>query len=233
MGTENLIREIKKSFSQHSWQLMKEERIIDAIRAVDRANFLGDEIAGEISLDLAYSDTVIPIGYEQTCSQPSLTCIMMDELQLEEGMDVLEIGTGCAYSAAIAAEIIGQTGKLTTIEVEARLLDLAKKNLEKHFGKNYSERVEIVYGDGRKGYSQNAPYDRIYLTAGVDFKNFNKDLLIKQLKPNGIIVYPEEKGWLFAERYENGEMISQNKVCQVAFVPLVDKELAHAGAKHG
>jgi len=175
------------------------------------------------SRGLAYNDMAINIGKSgQTCSQPSVTCIMMDMLQLEKGMNVLEIGSGCGYSAAICAEIIGEKGKLTTVEVRPELARIAEHNLRKYFRDKYERRIEVITANGKKGYAPNSQYDRIYLTASVVLKKFRKDSLVKQLKPKGILLYPEKVGALFAEKYENGNCIDKKAHEGVLFVPLVD-----------
>lgn len=173
---------------------------------------------------IAYNDMVVQIGYNQTCSQPSITCIMMDSLDLHEGMNVLEIGSGCGYSAAICSELVGENGKVTTVERIPQLAELAEANLRRHFGDDYGRRIEVVHADGSKGYAKNALYDRIYLTAGMeDAKTFDKGTFVRQLKPDSVFVYPEVEGGLFAERYKAGAIQGEPiNICPVLFVPLVE-----------
>ena len=141
---------------------------------------------------LAYNDTTIEIGEGQTCSQPSLIALMNDLLELKPGYNVLEIGSGCGYHAALTAELIGEKGRLTTIEINPNLAKMARSNLEKHF-KGRAKKIEFVVGDGSIGYLPNAPYDRIYLTAAPHTKNFNPQPFIDQLNKNdGILIFPTE-----------------------------------------
>ena len=175
--------------------------------------------------DAAYSDSILPIGHGQTCSQPSLVAFMGYFLGLEEGMKVLEIGSGCGYSAAITSELIGPSGHLVTMEIIPELAELARRNLENHFGKEGLERrLEVIPDDGSVGSVKYAPFDRIYLTAGIK-SSFDPSILAKQLNPNGgVLLFPEERGDLIRQRYEGGKPIGQpEKWGNVGFVPLQGK----------
>ena len=155
---------------------------------------------------LAYNDTAILIGDGQTCSQPSLVALMDDLLELKPGYNVLEIGSGCGYHAALTAELIGEKGRLTTIEINPNLAKMTRSNLEKHF-KGRAKKIEFVVGDGSIGYLPNSPYDRIYLTAAPKNPTFNPQILIDQLnKDNGILLFPTEYDHnLNLIRFSNGK----------------------------
>ncbi len=173
--------------------------------------------------DLAYNNRALPIGYNQTCSQPSIVAFMTYLLELEEGMKVLEVGSGCGYSAAITSHLIGDSGYLVTVETIPQLAMLVQRNLEAHFGKECLEkRLKVVAGDGSIGYEKEAPYDRIYLTAGVNLQSFNPEILAKQLNPkDGILLFPEEKGDLIKQRYLLGKPLGEpEKYGPVGFVAL-------------
>ncbi|MBI2134200.1 hypothetical protein HYU11_05990 [Candidatus Woesearchaeota archaeon] len=182
---------------------------------------------------MAYNDDVLPIGSGQTCSQPSLVAYMAVNLDLRPGMNVLEIGTGCGYHAAVTKEIIGNNGTFATVECISSLAMLAKKNLSGHFKSRLgTSRIEklpdevggflLVYGDGSEGFPALAPYDRIYLTAGVG-PGFDPDILGRQLKPCGILLYPEKEGDLIKVIYEDGHTFFRESLGKVSFVPLVGK----------
>ena len=172
--------------------------------------------------ELAYNDMVLEIGYNQTCSQPSITAFLLDALELGKGMRVLEVGAGCGYSAAIASHIVGDSGYLVTIECLPPLAKLAKKNLENHFGiEGLEKRIKVIEGDGSLGYKEKAPYDRIYLTAGVDVNSFKPEILAKQLNlEKGILVFPEMQGNVIKQVYEKGNKVDEKKYFGVQFVPL-------------
>lgn len=172
--------------------------------------------------DLAYQDEVIPIGYDQTCSQPSMVAFMADALKLQPGMKVLEIGTGCGYHAAVTAELVGKKGKVYSLEYISELAELAHNNLKRHFGAGYQQRVFIIEGDGSAGLPEKAPFDAIYLTAGVRLNQFEPGILAAQLKlPGGTLLYPERDGLMMKEVYGPFGNIQDIKFySEVCFVPL-------------
>jgi protein-L-isoaspartate(D-aspartate) O-methyltransferase len=108
---------------------------------------------------------------------------MADMLELKAGLNVLEIGTGCGYSAALTAHLI-KPGKLTTVEIVPELAEMGKRHLEHHFGA-LEGKIQVVEGDGSAGFKENAPYDRIYLTAAPDIRT------LSQLATSGILLFPE------------------------------------------
>lgn len=175
--------------------------------------------------DLAYNDEVLSIGYGQTCSQPSMVAFMTDVLELKPGMKVLEIGTGCGYHAAITSELVGKEGKVYSLELLPELAELAHFNLENQFGSDYQSRVTIINTDGSAGLPEKAPFDVIYLTAGVQLSQFEPGLLAAQLKlPGGMLLYPEEDGLLIKEVYGKYGNIRDLQLYQpVCFVPLKGK----------
>ena len=111
----------------------------------------------------AYIDRPLDIGNGQTISAPHMVAIMVEELQLEKGHKVLEIGAGSGYHAAIVSKIIGPEGKVYSIERIALLVNKAKDNLEKTGISN----VEVIKGDGSMGFEDHVPYDRIYVTCAA------------------------------------------------------------------
>jgi len=129
----------------------------------------------------SYEDRPLPLIKNQTISQPYTVAYMLQELELKEGLKVLEIGTGSGYNAALIAEIV-KPGRLYTIEIVKELVKLAKDNLKKAKINN----VRIIEGDGSKGYEKEAKYDRIVFTASApEIPKPLKD----QLKDNGIVKF--------------------------------------------
>ncbi len=172
---------------------------------------------------MAYADKPLSIGEEQTCSQPSLVGVITDLLELEPGMKVLEVGTGCGYHAAIVSYVLG-CGKVWTVEYLDALGRLGKNNLEAHFGKEACERLfKFGLRDGSLGWPEEAPFDRIYLTAGINPETFNPEILSKQLKPDGKLMFPEQRGPLTVQEFCGGELLRETKYDGVAFVPLKGK----------
>ncbi len=171
-------------------ELKKQDGLLDrtleeAFLAVPRHLFLPKE-----SLEVAYSDQAIPIKTDSdgsilsSSSQPSMMAIMLRQLRLREGDNVLEIGAGTGYNAAVMQTIIGETGNVTSVELDKLLADKASSNLQKA---RLGAVVNIVNADGAMGYSPRAAYDRIIATVAVwDIPTS----WIKQLKQDGILVAP-------------------------------------------
>ena len=119
---------------------------------------------------------------------------MASLLGLREGMKVLEIGTGCGYSAAVASYLIGPSGKLTTIERDENLARLGRKNIDDFLRKgNLTRAVEVVHADGSGGYSASMPFDRIYFTAGST-GDMPLEPLVRQLNECGKLLVPHQRG---------------------------------------
>jgi len=154
-----------------------------AFRAVPRHLFLPGT-----PLDLVYSDEAIPTkrldgATVSSSSQPAIMAFMLEQLQLEPGHRVLEIGAGTGYNAALMAHIVGETGHVVTADIDEELVASARR----HLSAAGLSRVEVVRGDGALGCPDEAPYDRIILTVGA------ADILPawrEQLKPAGRLVLP-------------------------------------------
>ncbi len=151
---------------------------IEAFDSVSREDFVLPQMIGA-----AYDDMPLPILRGKTISQPTTVMLMTHALELEDGDNVFEVGTGSGYQCAIIAWIVGSQGKVVSAEVVPELVQFAKENLKKAGITN----VEVHEMEGSRGYAKNAPYDRIIITAAC--KEFPKPLL-EQLKVDGIIVGP-------------------------------------------
>jgi len=164
-----------------------DDAVLRAMRETDRGAF-----APPGTRDV-YEDSPFPIAKHQTCSQPSMVAAMATLLELRPGLKVLEVGTGCGYSAAVTARLISPGGTLFSVEIVPDLTADAERNLAK-FG--LENAVRLVTGDGSAGMPEQAPFDRIYLTAGVG-RHFDEEVLLSQLSPGGILLYPESYGSMF------------------------------------
>ncbi len=170
--------------------------------------------------DSAYIDEALPIGYNQTISQPSTIAIMLEMLELKQGQKVLEIGSGCGYVLALLSRIAGEKGKVFGIEKLKELVEISKKNLLSQGAKN----VSVLEGDGSLGLQEQAPFDRIIVSAACPFV---PKPLFDQLKEGGIIVAPV--GDQFTQEIQqlkkkNGKPLKKNYAGSFfAFVPLKGK----------
>ncbi len=155
-----------------------------AFLAVPRHAFLP-----EIPLEQAYANQSILLKRQSdgsaisTISQPSMIAQMLEQLALVRGLNVLEIGTATGYNAALITHIVGE-GRVTSVEMEADLIEHAERNLQRI---QMRGAVSIVQGDGAAGYAPRASYDRIISTANVyDVPPAWE----RQLKPSGVLVTP-------------------------------------------
>jgi protein-L-isoaspartate(D-aspartate) O-methyltransferase len=133
---------------------IRDERVLDAMLNIPREEFvpLGSRWR-------SYLDEPIPIGYGQTISQPYMTALMAQELELTGGESVLEVGAGCGYAAAVLAQL---AARVLSVEIVPELARLAKNNLCR-----VGSRAIVAGGDGGFGYAGRAPYDAISVAAGA------------------------------------------------------------------
>lgn len=190
------------------------DKVLDAMRRVPRHLFVP-----EVHRDRSYVDTPLAIGYAQTISAPHMVAIMCNLLELEKGLKVLEIGTGSGYNAAIMAELVGSKGRIYSVERLEQLVRFARDNLEKTGYKN----VEVILADGTLGYPQEAPYDRICVTASAPC---TPRALLEQLKTGGLMAIPEGDMYqhLYLLKKEDNGSIVKKDWGGVNFVPLIGKD---------
>jgi len=199
--------------------ILTDPNVIKAMLKVPRHKFLPE---GAISS--AYIDSPLSIGMSQTISAPHMNAMMCELLKLKEGDKVLEIGTGSGYHAALCAEIIApknsqNPGHIYTIERHLELADRAKINL---VTTGYGESVTVINGDGTLGYPQEAPYDKILVTASSPKKV--PPPLKKQLKDGGILCIPagsKEWGQDLYVINKKGKDFDSKRITGVRFVPLI------------
>lgn len=188
---------------------LRSEKVIEAMEAVERHVFVPEEMRKQ-----AYDDMPLPIGGGQTISAPHMVAIMCEALELSEGQKVLEIGAGSGYNACIVAHVVKRT--IITIERVEALAERAKESIARAGCRN----IEIIIGDGTRGYEKDAPYDRILVTAGAP------DIpppLIEQLKEGGILLIPVGSRYmqeLVLVRKANGKL-ERWELGGCAFVPLI------------
>lgn len=181
--------------------------VIAAMRHVPRHRFVPQQHSS-----FAYIDGPLPIGHDQTISQPSLVATMTDELNLKKTDKVLEIGTGSGYQAAILAELVD---KVLTIEIVEPLARHAEQTLAELGYKN----VRVRVGDGYQGWPEEAPFDAIIVTAAPEHV---PQPLLDQLATGGRLILPVGRGIQSLELYHRtAEGYQQKTLTPVRFVPLV------------
>ncbi len=170
-------------------------RVAAAFRQVPRHQFVPAQIAA-----LAYHDTPLPIGFDKTISQPFIGALMIDLLDPQPSDSVLEVGTGLGYQAAVLAELAGSVWSIEVVEEFA----LAAQSRLQEFGLT---NVAVRVGDGSRGWSEHAPFDKILVTAAA---RQVPEALADQLKPGGKMVIPlgpaEAQTLTLVEKGPEGQM---------------------------
>jgi len=190
---------------------ISDEEVLRAMRKVPRHLFVDEALQNQ-----AYADHPLPIGHGQTISQPYVVAMMTAILKAKPGMKVLEIGTGSGYQAAILAEI---GADVYTVERIKPLYQMARQRFTqlKYF------RIKTKLDDGTLGWPEQAPFERILVTAG------GPDVpapLLEQLSDPGILVVPvgEDRRYQQLLRLtKEGGQVSRENMGSVAFVDLVGK----------
>ncbi|MGB9715392.1 MAG: protein-L-isoaspartate(D-aspartate) O-methyltransferase [Thermodesulfovibrionales bacterium] len=189
---------------------IRDERVLKAMKKVPRHLFVDEEIQYK-----AYDDMALPIGEGQTISQPYMVAIMTELLELKGNEKVLEVGTGSGYQAAILAEL---SREIYTVDRIPALVEKAKERFRLLNYKNIHTKV----GDGTLGWAEEAPFDRIIITAATPQI---PDPLIEQLSEEGIIVAPvgdRLSQQLIKLKRSKGRILKERHTPCV-FVPLIGK----------
>jgi protein-L-isoaspartate(D-aspartate) O-methyltransferase len=193
--------------------------VLRAMRTVQRHRFVPAEY-----LDQAYADHPLPIGYGQTISQPYIVAWMTEQLGLQAGEKVLEIGTGSGYQAAVLAEL----GDIDVYSIEI-VPELAEQAAARLRDLGYTD-VQVKQGDGYYGWEEYAPFDAIIVTAAPDHV---PPPLVEQLKDGGRLVIPigppggYQSLWQFVKE---GDKLTAYKLGDVSFVPFTGAGIEGAPA---
>jgi len=186
---------------------LHDKRVLAAMAKVRREEFVPPHERAA-----AYTDNPLPIGYDQTISQPYIVAFMTEQLHPSSGDRVLEIGTGSGYQAAILGELVAE---VYSIEIIEPLAKTAEATLQRLGYKN----VFVKVGDGYKGWPDNAPFDAITVTCAPDHV---PQPLIDQLKEGGRMIIPvggfgDQELYLLEKK--NGQL-ERRAVLPVRFVPM-------------
>jgi protein-L-isoaspartate(D-aspartate) O-methyltransferase len=188
-----------------------DERVLAAMEGVPRELFVPEELR-----DRAYDDAALPIGGGQTISQPYMVARICEALGLAGPENVLDVGTGSGYQAAVLAELAAE---VDTIERIPELAEIARRNLA---AAGY-DRVRVHVGDGSRGLPDRAPFDAIAVAAAAPEL---PKTLYAQLKPGGRLVVPVGKYGIqrleVVIRSPEGPAVIRSVPCR--FVPLVGEE---------
>lgn len=189
---------------------LKTPEIIDAFKSIKRADFLPKNIA-----HLSELDEALPIGENQTISQPLTVAFMLELLSPEKGNKILDIGSGSGWTTALLSHIVGERGKVFALEVIPELSEFGKNNVSKY---NFVKKgiASFFISDGKEGYRKEAPYDRILCSASSG----EIPLALKeQMKIGGKMVIPAGSSIFFLEKEEINKF-REEEYPGFAFVPL-------------
>jgi protein-L-isoaspartate(D-aspartate) O-methyltransferase len=192
---------------------IKDERVLAAMAKVPREEFVAENLR-----DKSYSDSALPIGHDQTISQPFIVAFMTEQLRLQPGDRVLEVGTGSGYHAAVLAELVKD---VYTIEIVEPLAKDASARLTRL---GYSN-AHVKVGDGYQGWPELAPFDAIIVTCAPDKV---PQPLAQQLKENGRMIVPVGNGMdqqLYLLEKKDGQL-AQTAILPVRFVPMIGEAAA-------
>jgi protein-L-isoaspartate(D-aspartate) O-methyltransferase len=187
-----------------------DQRVLDLFRTVPRHAFVSRQ-----DLERAYADMPLSIGPRETISQPYIVALMLEKLALSGKERVLEIGTGSGYETVLLSHLAAH---VYSVEISAELVKLAEPRI-KQYGK---DNVDVMVGDGYRGWKEHAPYDRIIVSAApVDIPRE----LVRQLKPDGLMLLPfgEEDQELILLRH-GPEGLQHEELGAVRFVPMRKKK---------
>jgi protein-L-isoaspartate(D-aspartate) O-methyltransferase len=210
----------KPSFAeQRAWMVerqlhrrgISDERVLRAMGEVPREHFVPESVRRS-----AYNDSALPIGHDQTISQPWVVAAICQALHLDGGEKVLEIGTGSGYSAAVLARL---ADSVVSVERVPELAETARQRLLELGIDN----VELIVGDGSRGHPESAPYDAIAVHAATPEAPHS---MLAELARDGRLVVPIATGsadLLTAFIRENGDL-RQETIGPCRFVPLIGAE---------
>jgi protein-L-isoaspartate(D-aspartate) O-methyltransferase len=192
---------------------IRQPDVLQAVRSTPRHLFVPEALRAQ-----AYQDRPLPIGHSQTISQPYIVALMTELLQLSKQQKVLEIGTGSGYQAAVLAAV---AGRVFTIEIVPELAESAASLLRTLGIRN----VTVRCADGYQGWTEEAPFDRILLTAAPPEI---PQPLLGQLRSGGRLVAPVggspfTQSLVVVDKLPDGSL-KQRTVASVAFVPMVRKK---------
>ena len=186
-------------------------RVLAAIERTPRDLFVPERFS-----DQAFDDRALPIDCGQTISQPLIVALMTQALKLDDRCKVLEIGTGSGYQAAVLSRLVRRVYSVERYRTLSR-------EAEARFAAMRLTNITTRVGDGTLGWPEQAPFDRIILTASAPVR---PDAILAQLKDGGIAIAPVDRGTkqVLVRYQREGDELTSSDIMDVRFVPLVKGE---------
>lgn len=191
--------------------LLRTDNVIKAFSKIQRSDFIPSDL-----LAWGEADASLPIGFGQTISQPLTVAFMLELLQVKSGDNVLDVGSGSGWTSALLAHMVGEKGRISSLEIVRELFEFGKKNIDKYsFVRNGT--VELYCQSASRGFEKNSPYDCILVSASAMEA---PEALKKQLKIGGKMVIPiRSEIWFIKKEAESDFAVE--KFPGFAFVPFV------------
>ena len=195
--------------------VLKTPWIIDAFSKVDRVDFVPERLR-----NLTYEDGALPIGHGQTISQPYTVAFMLELLEPQKGGHILDIGSGSGWQSALLAEIVGDSGRIYSVEINPNIFKIGKRNLTKY--PDLSRRIELYCQNANNGLPKIAKeigdFDNIIAAAEVEEVPSGWR---EQLKIGGKLVYPRDNS-VFLEIKKTKTDFEINQFPGFVFVPFIN-----------
>jgi len=193
-------------------ELLNNKRLKEAFLKVDRVNFVSKFLR-----EKAYFDQPLPIGAQQTISQPTTVAFMLNLLKVKEGDKVLDIGAGSGWTSCLLGYLVGKQGRVFAYEINLKVGAKGKNNVQRFKVENVIYRIEAA----EKNWEKNAPYDRILASA-----SFSKIPLVlkNQLKPQGVLVAPTQKNDIRRITRISQDVFQEKIFPGFVFVPFLEKD---------
>lgn len=192
---------------ENGTRVLQYENLKNAFVAIDRKDFVPEDYIEE-----AYEDYPLPIGHEQTISQPTTVAFMLELLDVQKGEKILDVGAGSGWTVALLAQLVGESGEVKGTEIIPELVEFGNNNLKKYNFKN----AEIRKAEKDVGLPREEAFDKILVSAAAE--DLPKKLM-KQLKEGGTMVIPIYDNIWQVKKMESGEEVK--KFERFEFVPLI------------
>lgn len=190
---------------------LKSDSVIDAFTKIKRIEFVPDDLENAAEMNIP-----LPIGFGQTISQPLTVAFMLELLEVEPGEVVLDIGSGSGWTTALLCQLVGEKGKVVSLEIIEELCKIGEKNVDK-YGFVKKNVAEFHCVDATVGFAKHAPYDRILVSAVVSEV---PAALKEQLKIGGKMVIPVNNAICYLEKKSQDDF-KMETYAGFSFVPFI------------